>query len=142
MSREGNLTIRPSYTVEPLFILLVGICLTISQQVVQYPLGLLQNIHYSRPEVLDQELKNPGTQETALQCYRKAYKETFRQCATQAQKSGGWARWLYRGFFTNTARQILNTSAGLINFETMRRRYADENESVRIRRDGCDMLVN
>ena len=41
----------------------------------------------------------------------------------------------------NTVRQVPSTSAGLIVFELMRRKYAFESEEIRIEKDGFDILL-
>jgi hypothetical protein len=40
-----------------------------------------------------------------------------------------------------TLRQVPSTSAGLIVFEIVRRKYSLDEEAVRIRKDGYDILL-
>ena len=41
----------------------------------------------------------------------------------------------------NTIRQVPSTSAGLVMFELVRRRYSNEAEAVRIENDGYGILL-
>jgi hypothetical protein len=64
-------------------------------------------------------------------------------CTAEAKSEGlGLARWLYRGFWWNTIRQVPSTSAGLIIFELIRRKYGFGAEEVRITKDGYDILLS
>ena len=72
--------------------------------------------------------------------YAHAYKKSFQLCSVEAMQHGGWGRWAYRGFVMNTLKQIPSTSAGLVIFELVRRRYADESKAVKIEKDGYDIL--
>jgi hypothetical protein len=56
--------------------------------------------------------------------------------------AGGWRSWLYRGFILNTMKQVPSTSAGLIVFELVRRKYGSQIEAVRIEKDGYDILLS
>lgn len=78
-----------------------------------------------------------------MQLYYKAYQDTLQHCKQLAvEESGGnLRRWLYRGFWWNTIRQVPSTSAGLIIFELMRRKYGLAGDDVRISRDGYDILL-
>jgi hypothetical protein len=140
-SDAGTPTIRPHYAMEPTFLLLAGITATVAQQVVQYPLTLIQSIHYGRLEVLGQEAKQCKQSRQMLSNYKKAYGKTFEQCSLQARQCGGMRKWLYRGFLSTTLKQVPSTSAGLIIFELVRRRYAEETDAVRIKKDGYDILL-
>jgi hypothetical protein len=137
----GVPTIRPHYACEPAFLLLGGISASIAQQIVQYPLGLVQDIHYGRFEALDLQAKAGGPRSEMMRYYREAYRKTFALCSAHARRVGGWRKWIYRGFFTNTLKQIPSTSAGLVIFELVRRRYANEAEAVRIKKNGYDILL-
>ena len=143
-SNAGVKTIRPHYSLEPLFLLLAGISATVAQQIIQHPLSLIQEVHYERLESLDlllaKDHHHPSTSQT-MKIYRHSYKKTFEGCATQAKRLGSWRKWLYRDFAVNTFRLIPSTSAGLVIFEFVRRRYADESEAVRIEKDGYDILL-
>lgn len=41
----------------------------------------------------------------------------------------------------NTIKQVPSTSAGLVIFELVRRRYGSEAEAVKIKKDGYDILL-
>lgn len=133
--------LKPNYMIEPTFIALAGIGASVFQQLVQYPLTAVQNIHFSRLEAIDHAAKLEGSTKSTFQLYMRAYEQTFAQCRIQADKAGGLLRWLYRGFFWNTIRQTPSTSAGLIVFEIIRRKYADSSDIVRIQKDGYDILL-
>ena len=78
-----------------------------------------------------------------LRAYYHAYQETWAGCAAEAAAEGqGLARWLYRGFWWNAVRQVPSTSAGLIIFELIRRKYGFGAQEVRITKDGYDILLN
>ncbi len=133
--------IKPHYGIEPAFLGLAGITASINQQVIQHPLNLIQGIHHKSLGYLDKQAKISQARSAMLQNYMSAYKKTYQQCLVHARRSGGWRRWLYKGFLWNTASQIPATSLGLIIFELVRRRYGDETEAVRIERDGYDILL-
>ncbi|KAF2090174.1 putative mitochondrial carrier protein [Saccharata proteae CBS 121410] len=139
---DGRPTIRPHYMMEPSFILLAGIAASVFQQGIQYPLTEVQNVHYGRLESIDyashQETKQPRGM---LRMYYRAYEETYKQCRMQAKRLGGWRAWLYKDFFMNTIRQVPSTSAGLIVFEVVRRKYGNDSDAVRIEKDGYDILL-
>lgn len=140
-SEGGTKAIKPHYSIEPTFLLLAGMSATIIQQVVQYPLALIQEVHYGRLESLDLLARSTPSRSQVVRNYRQAYEETYLECSVLARRFGGWRTWLYRGFLTNTLRQVPSTSAGLVIFELVRRRYADESEAVRIEKDGYDILL-
>ena len=134
-------TIKPHYTMEPTFLLLAGVAASVNQQLVQHPLATIQTVHYNRLESLDYAAKLEQPHSQMMRSYYKAYKETFRQCQTQASRGGGWQAWLYRGFLGTTIRQVPSTSAGLIVFELVRRRYSSFEDAVCIHKDGYDILL-
>ena len=140
-SERGKKTIKPHYTTEPIFLLLAGMSATVVQQAVQYPLALIQKVHYGRLESLDLLARSsPSKSQTVRNC-RQAYEKTYSECFMLARRFGSWRIWLYRGFVVNTLRQVPSTSAGLVIFELVRRRYADESKAVRIEKDGYDILL-
>ena len=49
---------------------------------------------------------------------------------------------MYRGFIINTMKQVPSTSAGLIVFELVRRKYGSQIEAVRIKKDDYDILLS
>ncbi|MCJ1307262.1 hypothetical protein MMC25_000908 [Agyrium rufum] len=138
---RGVRTIRPHYSTEPAFLLLAGVSASITQQTIQYPLSHVQEIYYGRLKSLDRISKNRPTRTQTMKNYGLAYAKTFEKCSTQAQVRGSWRRWLYQGFLINTLKQVPSTSAGLVIFELVRRRYADASEAVRIEKDGYDILL-
>lgn len=147
--------IRPHYALEPTFLLLAGMGASIAQQVVLHPLSYVQAEHWERLESLDAKARKlrreagvPETSASARQwrmfrAYRDAYRITWAECMGEAQAAGLTMRqWLYRGFWWNTIRQVPSTSAGLIIFELVRRKYGFGGDQVRINRDGYDILLN
>lgn len=138
---HGRPLIKPHYALEPAFLLLAGIAASVAQQVVQHPLAELQAVHYRRLETLDYAARAETTPAGVMRRYYHAYEETFHQCERLARRAGGWRGYLYRGFVMNTVRQVPSTSAGLIVFELMRRKYAFESEEIRIEKDGFDILL-
>lgn len=140
-SSEGRLMIRPHYAIEPGFILLAGVTASIAQQSVVYPLSNIQQVHYERLELLDRQTKKAPCTRSVMNVYYHAYEKTMQQCRNEATSVGGWRKYLYRGFLMNTLRQMPSTSAGLIVFELVRRKYATEAEEVRIEKDGYDILL-
>ncbi|KAM7188782.1 Mitochondrial carrier domain containing protein [Rhypophila sp. PSN 637] len=78
-----------------------------------------------------------------LKAYYQAYRITWAECTAEAAASKlNIRQWLYRGFWWNTIRQVPSTSAGLIIFELVRRKYGLGGDRVRINRDGYDILLN
>lgn len=135
-------TIRPHYIIEPTFLLLAGIVASISQQAVQYPLAQIQNVHFNRLESLDYSATLQNSRKDLMRLYYHAYQKTLEQCMLQAKRMGGWRQWLYKGFLWNTVRMTPSTSAGLIVFEVVRRKYGISDGEVRIQQDGQDILLS
>lgn len=133
--------IKPHYAIEPTFLMLAGIAASISQQIVQHPLNLIQNVYYKSLAFLDSQAKINQPKTAMLRSYYGAYRKTYDQCLVYARRSGGWRRWLYKGFLVNTIKQVPSTSAGLVIFELVRRRYGSEAEAVTIKKDGYDILL-
>ncbi|KAK4203113.1 mitochondrial carrier domain-containing protein [Triangularia verruculosa] len=121
--------IRPHYAIEPAFLLLAGMGASVAQQVVLHPLGHIQSEHWERLEALDAKARKLKTTEAGnsrrmWKAYRDAYRVTWGECAAEATAAGlNMRQWLYRGFWWNTLRQVPSTSAGLIIFELVRRKY-------------------
>jgi Mitochondrial carrier protein len=138
---EDRPVIRPHYLIEPTFILLAGITASVAQNVVQHPITQVQNIHFQRLESLDYAATLEHRYHNIFRLYYHAYEKTYDQCRRQARRAGGWRKWLYRGLVWNTIRQVPSTSAGLIVFEIVRRKYADYGDAVRIEKDGYDVLL-
>ncbi|KAI2623966.1 mitochondrial carrier [Hypomontagnella submonticulosa] len=146
--------IRPHYAIEPIFLLLAGITASFTQQLLLHPLTHIQVMHWDHLEDLDAKaakMRNsaaanpdkPRRRWRMLRAYYHAYQETWAQCATEAASEGrGLTRWLYRGFWWNTIRQVPSTSAGLIIFELVRRKYGGGNEPVRVAKDDYEILLD
>jgi Mitochondrial carrier protein len=133
--------IKPHFALEPTFLLLAGVCASVAQQFVCHPLALIQNIHYKRLAELDIQAKASHSKREMVKNYYHAYEKTFAQCRELAVEAGGMRRWLYKGFIMSTLRQVPSTSAGLIIFELVRRRYGLQAEPTRIEKDGYDILL-
>lgn len=145
-STPGRPEIKPHYMLEPTFILLAGAAASIAQATIQHPITRVQDVHYGRLEWIDAQRPTtkqpqPPNSTGALRMYASAYRKTFQECLVLARKSGGLRQWLYADFFMGTLRQVPSTSAGLIVFEILRRKYALDEEVVRIRKDGYDILL-
>lgn len=139
--RKKRHVIRPHYLFEPAAILIAGMAASVTQQLVNQPLTLIQNIHYQRLESLDHAAKLEKSNTRMLAAYYGAYKTTLQQCHKLAIRAGGWRSWLYAGFAMNTLRQIPSISAGLIVFEVLRRKYATGADAVIIRKGDYDILL-
>jgi len=139
---DGRPVIKPHYALEPAFLLLAGMSASITSQLIQHPLNELQTIHYRRLEALDYQAHGESSPSRIMRRYYHAYEETFRQCKKLAKRQGGWRRYLYKDYFMSTIRQVPSTSAGLIVFELVRRKYAFENdEEMTISREGFEILL-
>ena len=124
--------IKPHYAIEPSFLMVAGIAASVAQQVVHHPIGLVQDIHCRSLTVLDRKNRTKVPFYRTIFVYLGAYHKTLQQCRGRAARFGGWRRWLYRHFFWNTIRQVPSTSAGLVIFELMRRRYGVQSEAAQI----------
>lgn len=140
-SDSGVPLIKPHYALEPCFLMLAGIAASVAQQVVQYPLSVLQKLHVGRLEYLDQQASLVRLRQQIIRHYFHAYQETFKRCQKKVARIGWW-RLLFRGFVGNTIRQVPSTSAGLVIFELVRRKYASAADAVHIQKDGYDILLN
>ncbi|CAK7239181.1 MAG: hypothetical protein STHCBS139747_000610 [Sporothrix thermara] len=77
-----------------------------------------------------------------MRTYYHAYLTTMNKCDEMAALEGrSRISWLYRGFWWNAIRQVPSTSAGLIIFELLRRKYGMAGDEVRISQDGYDILL-
>ncbi|KIW99367.1 uncharacterized protein Z518_11355 [Rhinocladiella mackenziei CBS 650.93] len=138
--------IRPHYALEPAFLMLAGITASVAQQVVLFPLSTIQTLHYERLEDLDknavrfQQSEGPS-RGRMLRAYYHAYRETWKQAQAQAVEVGGIRQWLFQGFWWFTLRQIPSTSAGLIIFELVRRKYGLTGDEAKITQDGYEILL-
>ena len=139
---EEKPVIRPHYAMEPAFLLAAGVGASIAQQSIQHPLNTIQQVHYGQLESLDYAARIDQSKSSMMTLYYKAYAKTFKQCQQMALKAGGWRAWLYKDLLWTTLRQTPSTSAGLIIFELVRRRYSTEEDIIRINKDGFDILLN
>lgn len=156
-SKHHGKTITPHYSIEPAFLLLAGMGASFAQQVVLHPLGHIQVEHWEHLEILDAQARKfrkfaksgvmrSNSRWKMFKAYYHAYQETWIQCVAQAKAQEGngpnaMRRWLYRGFWWNAIRQVPSTSAGLVIFELVRRKYGLGGEPVRINKDGYDILL-
>ena len=137
-----NHIIRPHFAIEPLFLLFAGVSASLVQQILQYPLGMVAEVHYQRIKALDRLTKQRVPIRAMLKAYTEAYSRTYNICFKKAHKICGLYRWLYRGFMSNAIRQIPSTSAGLIIFELVRRWYADDNAGAIITVNGNGIALS
>lgn len=133
--------IRPHYAIEPTFLLLAGVAASLTQQIIQHPIGLIQSIHYQALPVLDRHLRRKESRSFIFGHYLSSYKRTYQRCLGYVESYGGWRKWLFRGFLWSSIKQVPSTSAGLIIFELVRRRYGSQDEATRIQIDGYDILL-
>ncbi|KAG5929961.1 hypothetical protein E4U42_003615 [Claviceps africana] len=146
--------IRPHYAIEPAFLFAAGFSASFAQQLLLHPLTHLQVKHWDHLEDLDERAaryraaraanpEKPHRPWRMLRAYYHAYRETWAGCAAEAAaEKQNLTRWLYRGFWWNTIRQVPSTSAGLIIFELIRRKYGYGAEEIRITKDGYDILLH
>ncbi|KAJ5775957.1 uncharacterized protein N7511_000968 [Penicillium nucicola] len=140
-SDRGVPLIKPHYALEPCFLMMAGVVASIAQQAIQHPLSRVQDLHLGRLEYLDHQASLIPSRQRMMQLYYHAYQETFKRCERKALRAGGWGRWLFRGFIGRSIRQVPSTSAGLVIFELVRRRYASLADAVHIQSDGYDILL-
>ena len=140
-STYDSLVIKPHYAIEPVFLMLAGIAASVAQQLIQHPIGIIQNVHYRSFAALDGVIKNHYSTSQIVRRYCDTYGKTYRRCQLFAKEHQGWRRWLYRGFFWSTIRQVPSTSAGLIIFELARRRFSTDSEIVEIQKDGYNIRL-
>lgn len=152
-AESDTTAIRPHYALEPMFLLCAGISASFTQQLLLHPLTHFQGKHWDHLEDLDQKAARyrgsgavadpdkPRRRWRMLRAYYRA-QETWAACAASAAAEGqSLGRWLYRGFWGNAIRQVPSTSAGLIIFELIRRKYGFGAEEVSITKDGYDILL-
>lgn len=137
----GDYVIKPHYAIEPTFLMFAGIAASVTQQLIQHPLDLVQGVHYQALAAVDKETQLHPSRTKVLRSYYDSYKQTYQRCLVHVELNGGWRSWLYRGFLWNTIKQVPSTSAGLIIFELVRRRYGNEAEAVRIEKEGYDIVL-
>lgn len=156
-NQEGTIVIKPHYAIEPTFLMLAGITATVAQQLITYPVSLVQSIHHGSMARLHFLALSGDTTTTitttttgtrpSLQgqprhdFFFKSYANTFRRCRILAGRMGSSRRWLWKGFFLNTIKQVPSTSAGLVIFELVRRRYGTETQPLTIEEYGYNILL-
>lgn len=141
---QSQAVIKPHYAIEPIFLMIAGIAATITQQIVLYPVTLLQTRHFERLEELDKQakqLQSSPSRGRMLAAYYHAYNKTWDVCWNEALEAGGIRKWLFRGFWMNTIKQVPSTSAGLVIFELVRRRYGNVGDEIKISEDGYEILL-
>lgn len=130
---NGTLILKPHFAIGPTFLMLAGILASVAQQVIQHPITVIQQIH--------QTSLSDHKRFSNLNNTYGAYGRTYRRCLVYARRFGGWRQWLYRRFWLTSLKQMPSTSAGLVIFELVRRRYGSEVEAVTIHKDGYDILL-
>lgn len=109
------------------FILLAGASAAFSLLAVQYPITKVQKVHLARLETLDIYSASLHKQQRQFfKIYYNSYVDTFRHCVAMKRKSKQtWFKLAYKGFARNALTTIPATSVGLLVFEIMRTRLAD-----------------
>lgn len=138
---HSGFVIRPHYAIEPTFLMFAGIAASVTQQVIQHPIGLIQSVYSGSLAEIDRQFQLDRTRSQVGHSYYSSYGKTYQHCQLYVQQYGGWRRWLYRGFFRSTIKQVPSTSAGLIIFELVRRRFGIDSELVKIDKDGYDIIL-
>lgn len=134
--------IEPHYALEPFFLMAAGVLASVAQQAIQHPLNIVQNLHFERLENLDHQMSRRPPRTTVMQLYYHAYRETFERCRKKVKRwHGGWWSWLFDGFSGAAIRRVPSTSAGLIIFELVRRKYADMSDTVYVEKDGYRVIL-
>lgn len=137
----SDFVIKPHYAIEPTFLMLAGIGAALTQQLIQHPITLIQSVYSQSLAVLDQQMQREHSPSNILRNYFSSYRRTYQNCLTYVQRYGGWRKWLFRGFFWNSIKQVPSTSAGLIIFELVRRRYGSADDAAVIEKDGAVILL-
>lgn len=140
--------ITPHYALSPLFLLAAGAGASVAQQLIQHPLNTLQTLHYENLAAVDTATRASKTRRDILRAYARAYRRTWKTSRVLAMREFGrrnnlaMLRWAYQGFWWSTIRQVPSTSAGLIIFELVRRKYGDGDEmGLLVHGNGCDIYV-
>lgn len=134
-------SIQPHYALEPAFLMLAGIAASAGQQLVQHPLTIIQNVYYERLEHFDHQARLSHSPEQMMRQHARAYQELFIRCRHRAAMAGSWRTWLFKGLLSNAIRQVPSTSAALVIFEVVRRKYGATSEAIHIRKDGYDIIL-
>lgn len=109
------------------FILLAGASAAFLLLAVQYPITKVQKFHLARLETLDIYLSAKLLRPRHV--YYRAYIDTYHQVLKmKARANTTWFDMAYKGFVRNALTSIPATSVGLLVFEIMRTRLADDLE--------------
>lgn len=109
------------------FVLLAGASAAFSLLAVQYPIAKVQKIHLARLEALDIYSASKNSAKPFVKLYYNSYIDTYNQLLRIKLKSKQtWFQLGYKGFFKNAVTTIPATSIGLLVFEIMRTKLADE----------------
>lgn len=138
---QTNTVIKPHFAIGPAFLMQAGLSASLVQQVIQYPITVIQQNHHNCLSRHERSARASSEVLAPDAAKHGAYGRTYKRCVVYARRFGGWRRWLYRGFWQISLKQIPSTSAGLIVFELVRRRYAIDTEVVKIRRGNYDILL-
>ncbi|EGW31365.1 uncharacterized protein SPAPADRAFT_56223 [Spathaspora passalidarum NRRL Y-27907] len=115
------------------FVLLAGASAACSLLAVQYPLSKIQKLHLSRLEALDVYSASKHSTKPFITLYYNSYIDTFNQVLRMKRKSGvTWIEAGYKGFVRNALTTIPATSVGLLVFEMMRTKLADNFEEYEL----------
>lgn len=146
--QQTTKTLKPHYAIEPIFLLLAGLSASLTQQMIQHPITVIQQVYY---QTCSSRYTRPSSSAAAkpnlkIPLRTKSggggeYARTFKRSVMYARRFGGWRRWLYRGFWAISVKQMPSTSAGLVVFELVRRRYSSESEAVKIHKDDYDIIL-
>lgn len=116
---------KPHYALESTFLMLAGIAASIIQQIVQHPLERIQTQLLNHADASPKKLSTKISGDVSHAAYIRTYRQFLKR--SRCRRRGGW-KFLYRGFFRNTIRQVPSTSAGLVIFDLVRRRYGIDAE--------------
>lgn len=106
------------------FILLAGASAAFLLLAVQYPITKVQKIHLARLETLDIYLSAKRLRPRHV--YYRSYIDTYHQVLKMKAKANTtWLDLAYKGFVRNALTSIPATSVGLLVFEIMRTRLAE-----------------
>jgi hypothetical protein len=108
------------------FILLAGASAAFSLLAIQYPISKMQKIHLARLEALDIFNESNKSTRPFIKLYYNSYIDTYNQILRMKTRSKlTWFNLGYKGFVRNALTTIPATSIGLLVFEIMRTKLAD-----------------
>ncbi|EEY22179.1 mitochondrial carrier protein [Verticillium alfalfae VaMs.102] len=156
------LIIKPHYAIEPLFLLLAGVTASFAQQAVMHPLTHFQLEHWDHLEDIDQKTANRRA-DAAARGRRAGAGVHLPHSSKKGEKggiprgpgdvgavrggggrprAGACAAGCTGGSGGTRSVRVPSTSAGLIIFELVRRKYGLRSDEVRINKDGYDIQLN